>query len=238
MVSIAPASAETAAPWWHVYVGARPSVLTAGRERTVVVSVTNLGDKEAIGEAGDPVVVMDMLPEGVQAEKAFFVVGPSGSSGGGQCTVGVVLPTVSMVGCSFEKGLYTENGVMTPYLSLEADIYVSVEKGLAPGKLSDGVSVSGGGAPAVTTSGPLTVGTGPTGFGVETFESIPENAGGSADTQAGSHPFQWTTTVVLNAGAETEVLKFTKISDSLRKCSGRSRCPRRRRTCGSTCRRV
>ncbi len=208
MVGVAPAFAETATPWWHVDVGARPSVLTAGRERTVVVSVTNLGDKEAIGEAGDPVVVMDTLPEGVEAEKAFYIVGAKGSSGGGDCTVGVVLPGVSMVGCSFEKGLYTENGVMTPYLSLEADIYVSVEKGLAPGKLSDGVSVSGGGAPAVATSGPLTVGTGPPEFGVETFESIPENAGGSADTQAGSHPFQWTTTIVLNAGVETKGIEI------------------------------
>jgi hypothetical protein len=219
MVGVVPAFAETAAPWWHVNIDARPSVLTAGRERTVVVSVTNLGDKEAIGEAGDPVVVMDTLPEGIEAEKgsgagkerAFYIVGPKGTSGGGRCTVGLVLPTVSMVGCSFE-------GVITPYLSLEADIYVSVEKGLveevekglASGKQKDEVepkdevSVAGGGAPAVSTGGLLTVGTGSTGFGVEVFESVPENVGGSVDTQAGSHPFQWTTTLVLNAGAETE----------------------------------
>jgi hypothetical protein len=199
---VASARAETAAPWWHVDVGARPSVLTAGRERTVVVSVANLGDKEAIGEAGAPIVVMDTLPEGVKAEKAFYLVGAKGSYGGKECDVGVVR-SLSVVTCSFEKGLYTENAVIPPYMSMEVDIYVSVENGLAPGKLSDGVSVSGGGAPAVATSGSLTVGTGPTGFGVETFESVPENAGGSVDTQAGSHPFQWTNTLVLNAGPET-----------------------------------
>ena len=41
-------------------------------------------------------------------------------------------------------------------------------------------------------------------FGVETFEFSPENADGSVTTQAGAHPFQLTSTVVLNAGAETD----------------------------------
>jgi hypothetical protein len=196
VVCVVPAFGEGVSPWWHVNVGARPSVLTAGRERTVVVSVTNLGDKEAVGEASDPVLVVDTLPKGIEAEKAFYLVGPDGTSGGGSCGVGVVVPSVSVAVCGFE-------GVVTPYLRVEADIYVSVEEGLASGRLEDEVGVAGGGAPAVSVSEPLTVGTGPTRFGVETFEAIPENAGGSVETQAGSHPFQLTTTVVLNAGAET-----------------------------------
>lgn len=196
-IGIVPAFGENAAPWWDVNVGARPSVLTAGRERTVVISVTNLGDKEAIGEPSDPVLVVDTLPEGIEAEKAFYLVGPEGTSGGGSCEVDVVVPSVSVAACSYE-------GVVTPYLRMEADVYVSVREGLASSRLDDGVTVSGGGAPAVSVSDPLAIGTRPTEFGVETFESVPENMGGSVDTQAGSHPFQWTTTVVLNAGPESE----------------------------------
>ncbi len=35
-------------------------------------------------------------------------------------------------------------------------------------------------------------------FGIEDFQFLPENAGGTTDTQAGSHPFQITTVVTLN----------------------------------------
>jgi hypothetical protein len=50
---------------------------------------------------------------------------------------------------------------------------------------------------------PLTIG-GPTAFGVEEYSFQNEDEGGALDTQAGSHPFQQTTNIALNQGAQVE----------------------------------
>jgi hypothetical protein len=182
-----PALAESVSPWWHVSVGARPTVLAPGGEGVVVVSATNLGDGEVNGE----VTVRDRLPAHVVASAARYYVGLRGERGVGGCSV-----VPEEVVCAFD-------GVLPPYERVEIDISVEVEGAVSLGGLPDRVSVSGGGAPGVSVSDPLTVGAGSTPFGVETFELVPENADGSIDTQAGSHPFQLTTTTVLNAGVET-----------------------------------
>ncbi|HEY3865877.1 MAG TPA: hypothetical protein VGL54_07320 [Solirubrobacteraceae bacterium] len=62
-------------------------------------------------------------------------------------------------------------------------------------------TISGAGAASVSASQSLTVG-GTTSFGVEQYEMVPENEGGTPDTQAGSHPFQLTTTIALNETAD------------------------------------
>jgi hypothetical protein len=195
-VVVAPAFAEAGTPWWHVNVGSRPTVLTPGRERTIVVSATDLGDGEVDGE-NVPVTVTDTLPPGIEAEpgQAYYIAGTDGASGEHPCAT----PSASVVVCTFRR-------VLPSYERIELDIYVTVQERLSAATLTDGVNIVGGGAPEVSTTGDLTVGAGPepeTPFGVEAFESVPENPDGSLDTQAGSHPFQFTTTLALNSGAET-----------------------------------
>ncbi len=62
----------------------------------------------------------------------------------------------------------------------------------------------GGAVPAVSYRRPVRVESGATPFGVEELRQVPESESGTIDTQAGSHPFQFTTTVALNAGTNPE----------------------------------
>ena len=64
------------------------------------------------------------------------------------------------------------------------------------------VFVSGGGAPGAQVSRPIAVGDGGTGCGVEDYELSAEGEGGGPVTQAGTHPFQVTGTIVLDQGAD------------------------------------
>ena len=164
--------------------------VTAGKPSgTIVVFVTNLGDGEAHGETM-PVTVTDTLPKGVEATEAKYNVRNFSDHTKVGCT-----GTLEVV-CSFSEAL-------APYELLEIQIKVKVASTVPPGELSDRVSVSGGGAQAVSVSDPLTVNNpSKTPFGVEMYEIVPENADGSIDTRAGSHPFQLTTTFTLNAGPE------------------------------------
>ena len=75
----------------------------------------------------------------------------------------------------------------------------SGEPGAITGE-SNEVSVSGGSAPRLAIKRPMAIG-GPVPFGVEDYELSPEEQGGGSDTQAGSHPFQLTTTFAFNQSA-------------------------------------
>ncbi|HEV3323512.1 MAG TPA: hypothetical protein VG147_15110 [Solirubrobacteraceae bacterium] len=155
-----------------------------------MISATNLGDDDIDAGGGSPVTVEATLPAGIVATEAFYGAGEEDIWGGGSCKV----EAASKVICTF-------GGTLPPYQRVEVNIYVKAEKEAAGGTAN--VVVAGGGAGEVSAEGRLTVSGEATPFGVEAFESIPENATGSLDTQAGSHPFQLTTTLVLNAGTET-----------------------------------
>ncbi len=138
-----------------------------------------------------PVVVSDTLPAGLRA------VSIEGIAGGG--TNRVALP------CTLKPLACTQEGVLVPFASIEVRIGVAVEPGAKtsegrPGEENE-VSVTGGEASGDSISRPVTVSNAPTPFGVEGYELTPENVGGSPDTQAGSHPYQLTTTITLNQNA-------------------------------------
>ncbi|MFZ1154378.1 MAG: hypothetical protein WAN93_05675, partial [Solirubrobacteraceae bacterium] len=88
-----------------------------------------------------------------------------------------------------------------PYTYEELDIPVAVAANAKSGEENQ-ISVIGGGAPRASVSKPITVSPTATQFGVDQYELRPENANGTPDAQAGSHPFQLTTTIGLNQSGE------------------------------------
>jgi hypothetical protein len=192
LVGSAPAFA--AGPWWHLSSDSWPATLPASGEGQVVVLAENLGDTPAAHQA---LKITDRLPTGVVPQSVRFSVsayGAAGSELSGFCTVAgqevtCELPEFFMSFVPFE-----------PYDDLELRVAVKVEGAVSPAQ--NEFSVSGGEAPAASLERPLSIGSAGPVFGVSNYELAPENADGSPDTQAGSHPFQLTSTLMLNQTAD------------------------------------
>ncbi len=189
--------ALAAKPWWLLRSMSRPSVLPtqAGETGEIAVVAEDVGTAavDARPGAASPVVLHDVLPENLEA------VAIGGSSPAFQnppnevAEIGVC--SLTHLTCTYEKKL-------PPYTQLEMRIQVKVKNGVHTGELNR-LEVSGGGTPTASTSAPITVGENGTPFGVERFTTGFEEEGGLPDDQAGSHPFQMTTSVTLNQGANT-----------------------------------
>jgi hypothetical protein len=184
-------SAVAAEPWWHLSSSARPAVLAPGGEGTIVARAINVGDSATAGV----VTLTDTLPAGVTAQSVYFSVSPL--FGGFDIS--------SFVGCETQPGRvrceYPEGfPVVNPYEVIEMQIGVQVAANAVSG-VENGVEVSGGGASAASFARPLAVGGGPSPFGVDEFEVMPEEEGGGLDARAGSHPFQLSGTLSFNQTA-------------------------------------
>ncbi len=186
-VGVSVASAEGGSPWWHLHLGSHPTHLPPGGEGVLFVVASNVGDGSVEG-GGAPVTVTDTLPAGVSATSVESDTNFFNHFGGAECSGSTV------VVCTF-------SGSLPPYGQLEIKIHVSVRAGASSGELNR-VGVTGGGAPSASMGQPITVDSSPTPFGVESYEFAPEEVGGSPATQAGSHPFQLTSTLYLNGGEE------------------------------------
>jgi hypothetical protein len=201
LVAVSPASAaiecSSCTAWWHVSTSSLPANLPPGGEATITVFGEDFGDTVTHGA----VVLTDKLPEGLTAESVK--VGTSGFSyfgglGEKDCTV-----TPHEVRCVLPEEV--EGRLLFPYAysHIQANIKVTVGPTAASGEENE-AALTGGGAPSASVKRPITVSSEPTRFGIEQYELRAENADGSPDTQAGSHPFQLTTDLAINQTANTE----------------------------------
>jgi hypothetical protein len=164
---------------------------------TLVVTAVNLGDATVNGGA-TAVRIADKLPAGLQAVDLEGIAEDHISDNFAR----------GPVACSLKSMTCTYAGTLPPYEQIEIMISVIVEPGASSGEMNE-ASVSGGGALA-SVKHPVIVSDEPTQFGVENYELEPEEEGGAIDTQAGSHPFQLTTTLALNQTADGDPVGLTK----------------------------
>jgi hypothetical protein len=177
--------ASAAMPWWHVDTVSAPASV-AGGETRIVVEASNLGDA-MINGLESPVTLADKLPAGVTATAIY------GEGGGGEIGYN---DAKFFMSCTLATLTCTYNLPLLAYERLMVTMIVKVAPGAGDGV--NEVSLSGGGAPAVASRRALALDS-PQPYGLENYELTPEEEGGALDTQAGSHPFQFTTTFGLNA---------------------------------------
>jgi hypothetical protein len=211
--------------WWQLNTVAVPANLPPGGSGTLIVSATDLGDAEASGST-EKITLVDRLPAGVTATsasgKTSGLFGYYGLRGLVNCSVS----SPTLVECTFE-GILPAYEQLEAMISVQVDAgaksaevnevaisggeaYACVEAaGYFAGKYTNSVcsaegfgnyekQLSGKPLPSASVQDRLTVSSAPTQFGTENYELRATNEDGSLDTQAGSHPFDLTTTFALN----------------------------------------
>jgi hypothetical protein len=193
------ASALAVAPHWKLATTTAPTHLVPGSTAKILIFPTNLGDA-AVDATGTPVTIADKLPTGL---KAIAVSGLEENNKASTCPPTKELnPTEPS--CTYSK-------VLQPYEQLKIVVTVKVEAPVGTeASLTNEVEISGGNAPAASARQALSIGGAPAQFGIEKYELRPENEDGSTDTQAGSHPFQLTSTLAVNETSELEPVALPK----------------------------
>ncbi len=211
-----PAAAHAAAapPKWEILTFASPTNFTdpslvdeAGQNLNVdsyVVIVKNIGEGP---QSGEPLTITDSLPPGVSAHAIDFLSAQIETPGVQEfgndplapnaiedlCAMSASTATCVWPGPSFPVPL-------PPGFWLEMKVQVEVKPGLE-GPLENSVTVSGGGAPdaTATVENPISQPSLP--FGFAHYDAAALAPDGSPVTQAGSVPFQLSSTFTFNTEA-------------------------------------
>jgi hypothetical protein len=163
----------------------------------LVISAVNAGDADV--PAASAIKLTDRLPSGVEALGAkSFEIGKAEPHPEGSCTIG----SSREVTCEF-------TGPVRPFHGFEARIEVGSETNRTAGESETNEADIEGGGPKTSLEDLLEFGEGSS-FGVEKYELSAEEEGGESDVQAGSHPFQLTTTLQLNQDATANTPKLLK----------------------------
>jgi hypothetical protein len=220
VASASSAQAATPAPGWAVSALAMPTSFstsdtarctsTLGKAEPLCDSyVINIANAGELATSATPVVIEDELPPGLRVERITFHWSSFPAEFGGEladldgfglCTATPVA-AASTVRCELPPTLF---GLSLPRIApddvLVMRIATMVETPSGPGVLHNKVTVSGGGAPAVTTTMENSLEAGPQAFGPSGFGAEIRDTNGADDTQAGSHPYEFATTFALNNG--------------------------------------
>jgi len=193
------AAPALAAAHWKLVASTAPTHLTPGSTAKILIFPTNLGDA-AIDATSAPVTITDKLPPGL---KAVSVSGLEEKNKASAC------PSAKELNPTEPSCTYSQ--VLQPYEQLKIVVTVKVEEPLGTeAALANEVKIEGGAIAPVAAKQTVHVGGAPAPFGIEKYELRPENEDGTTDTQAGSHPFQLTSTLAVNETTELEPVALPK----------------------------
>jgi hypothetical protein len=177
----AASSAAPPGPAWRIATTLSPTTLSPGDESGsayLIVTATNVGSQATFGNS--PITLTAELPQGLSIDPT-----PSG-----------VLPFQLLddaetdYPCSLATASCTANASLFPGEALIMRIPVDVAPNVPP-VLTSTLSVSGGGASGDSETVHQTASALPVPFGLETVEGELLDAGGEAQTRAGTHPYQF-----------------------------------------------
>ena len=187
---------------WRLDSNTAPSYLAVGSEARVIASASNLGEATVLGSGTRAVTLSDRLPANLRVPATV----PASAIEGKLETSERSEAASYELTCSLEEAQRKEVSCTTtpktqplaPYTQLRITIPVEIGVGASSAEPNT-VSLSGGEPEAhAEQSRPIAVEDAPTPFGIEHYEVMPEDEDGSLDLQAGSHPYQLTTTLDMN----------------------------------------
>ncbi|MGD1057692.1 MAG: hypothetical protein ABR992_09810 [Solirubrobacteraceae bacterium] len=201
LAAATPSQASSPSPHWSIASESQPTYFKAGdASEAYALIVRNDGGTQTT--KGSPVTITDSLPKGVTAKTVIAISeGPNGRGSPTYELACPITPGAELVACTYEEG--PTNGPILAGATIVVTITVAVPEG-AQALDANSATVSGGGAPSASTSEvtPLSGEIAPFGLSLFDVETAGEN--GEADKQAGSHPFELTTSFAFNvAGRES-----------------------------------
>ncbi len=165
---------------------ARLTELTRGRpDATIAINAVDVGNAGVSGET----TMVDRLPAGL---RAISIVGFD--------RLDDASTNLSMFPCELKTLTCTLTESLNSAEQVEILIGVVVEGARSSSESHEynEVTFTGGGAPVAHVTQPVTVSAAAIPYGLQDFGSSLEDEGGAPDTQAGSHPYQFTTSLDFN----------------------------------------
>jgi uncharacterized repeat protein (TIGR01451 family) len=196
----ASASASVGVPGagWELTASTVPAHISPGGTGLIYIDVYNIGAASSSGT----VTVTDTLPEGLTATAASGPYNPRGFAAWG-CSIeaGGKIVACTRTAPVPPGELQNEGGANEPADYLE--VTVRAEAGAARTG-SNVVRIEGGGAPVpASVTDQIVTSSALPGFGFAEYDGWASNADGTVDTQAGSHPYDFTISFELNTYNET-----------------------------------
>jgi hypothetical protein len=204
-------------PAWRIDTIANTNAAPRGTQH-YEIQLTNLGDENADGTHGDPIVLKVSLPEGITAEELSFWGIPffnfnmaswtcESEEGGGP------IEGSHVFSCEIPNVIGSRYTVRpSGFIDISPNAILSLKAHVSPFAHSFETAefeVSGGGAKApATTVDPTTISSEPAPFGIDAFDADQKaNAAGETSTAAAAHPYSSFNALEFNSSFNAEALK-------------------------------